>query len=231
METSMDPRPDLAARRAGWLLLLTAAATLVAVAGRVSADADLPTLAESLAAIGAARGSYGIGGAARLLSGITLAVGARFLLKTWIIRERLGTRAVPVLLAGSGHLTGLSGTCAVVLALAAPDPSEDAALDAITPATAVVDTLHGIAGKAGFSLAGLALIAAAYRQWRVGGVLRFIAPGSAIVGVAMQFVWAQAVIVVHRASGAAFVVWLVLIGFMLATGGVERIFASRVRAR
>ena len=27
METSIDPRPDTAARRAGWLLLLTAAAT------------------------------------------------------------------------------------------------------------------------------------------------------------------------------------------------------------
>ena len=35
METSIDPRPDPAARRAGWLLLLTAAATVVAVAGRV----------------------------------------------------------------------------------------------------------------------------------------------------------------------------------------------------
>ena len=76
METSIDPRPDRAARRAGWLLLLTAAATVVAVAGRVSAGADLETLEESLAAIGATRGSYGLGGAARLLSGITLAVGA-----------------------------------------------------------------------------------------------------------------------------------------------------------
>jgi len=37
METSIEPRRDLAARRAGWLLLLTAVATVVAVAGRVSA--------------------------------------------------------------------------------------------------------------------------------------------------------------------------------------------------
>ena len=231
MDTIMDPRPDPAARRAGWLLLLTAAATLVAVAGRVSAGADLPTFTESLAAIGTAPGSYGIGGAARVLSGITLAAGARFLLRTWIMRERLGTRSVPILLAGSGHLTALSGACAVVLALVAPDPSEAAALDAIAPATAVVDALHGIAGKAGFTLAGLALIAAAYRQWRVGGVLRFIAPGSAVVGCAMQLVWIDAVIVVHRVAGAAFMVWLVLIGFMLVTGRVERIFASGLLAK
>lgn len=230
METSIDPPPDPAARRAGWLLLLTAAATVVAVAGRVAAGADLPTLAESLAAIGAARVSYGIGGAARLLSGITLAVAARYLLRTWIMRERLGTRAVPVLLAGSGLLTGLSGACAVVLALVAPAPSE-AVADAIAPAMAVLDALHGIAGRAGFSLAGFALVAAAHRLWRVGGVLRFIAPGSAVVGVAMQLVWIHAVIVVHRVSGAAFVVWLALIGFMLVSGRVERIFAARVRGR
>ncbi|MDE0218809.1 MAG: hypothetical protein OXJ90_06040 [Spirochaetaceae bacterium] len=229
MEMSMDPGPDPAARRAGWWLLLTAAATVVAVAGRVAAGADLPTLAESLAAIGAARGSYGVGGAARLLSGITLAVGARYLLRTWIMRERLGTRAVPLLLAGSGIVTGLSGSCAVVLALVAPNPLEAAALDAIAPAMAILDSLHGVAGRAGFSLAGLALIAAAYRMWRIGDVLRFIAPGSAIVGVAMQLVWIHAVIVVHRVSGAAFVVWLTLIGFMLVTGRVERIFASRAR--
>ena len=99
------------------------------------------------------------------------------------------------------------------------------------PATAVVDALHGIAGKAGFTLAGLALIAAAYRQWRVGGVLRFIAPGSAVVGCAMQLVWIDAVIVVHRVAGAAFMVWLVLIGFMLVTGRVERIFASGLLAK
>ncbi|MDD9986281.1 MAG: hypothetical protein OXQ31_08435 [Spirochaetaceae bacterium] len=230
METSIHPRPDRAARRAGWLLLLTAAATVVAVAGRVSAGADLPTLEESLAAIGAARGSYGLGAAARLLSGITLAVGARFLLRIWIMRERLGTRAVPLLLTGSGALTALSGTCAVVLALVA-NPSEAAAFGATAPAMAILDSLHGVAGKAGFSLAGLALIAAAYRMWRVGGVLRFIAPGSAVVGVAMQLVWVHAVIVVHRVSGAAFVVWLTLIGIMLVTGRVERIFASLLRRK
>ena len=98
-----------------------------------------------------------------------------------------------------------------------------------TRAVPVLDTLHGITGKAGFSLAGLALIAAAYRMWSVGGALRFIAPGSAVVGVAMQLVWVHAVIVVHRASGAAFVVWLALIGFMLVSGRVERIFALRRR--
>ena len=231
MEPSIDLRPDDAARRAGWLLLITVAATVVAVAGRVSAGADLPTLEQSLAAIGAARRSYGLGGAARLLSGITLAVGARFLLRTWIMRERLGTRAVPLLLTGSGALTALSGACAVVLALVAPNPLAAAALDAIAPAMAILDTLYGVAGRAGFSLAGLALIAAAYRMWRVGDVLRFIAPGSAIVGVAMQLVWIHAVIVVHRVSGAAFVVWLTLIGIMLVTGRVERIFASRARGR
>ena len=71
-----DSAPDAAARRAGWLLLVTAVATVVAEYGRVAAGADLPTLAESLAAIALHRGWYGIGGMARMVSGITLCAGA-----------------------------------------------------------------------------------------------------------------------------------------------------------
>ena len=43
--------PDPAARKAGMLLLLTALASVIAIAGRVGAGADQPTLVESLAAI------------------------------------------------------------------------------------------------------------------------------------------------------------------------------------
>ena len=56
----------------GMLLILTAIATVVAVVGRVSADADQPTLAASLAAIAESRGLYGLGGAGRFVSGVTL---------------------------------------------------------------------------------------------------------------------------------------------------------------
>ena len=57
--THPSERPrDPAARMAGGLLILTALATLIAVIGRVSADADQPTLAESLTAISLNSGSY-----------------------------------------------------------------------------------------------------------------------------------------------------------------------------
>ena len=85
MESGMERQPDPAARRAGLLLILTAAATIVAVLGRVGAAADHSTLAESLVAISASKGLYGIGGAARFISGVTLIAGAWFLLRTWII--------------------------------------------------------------------------------------------------------------------------------------------------
>ena len=62
MQTSRQPGSEAAAgaaaaRKAGALLILTAAASLVAVGARVSADADQPTLAESLAAISESRAS------------------------------------------------------------------------------------------------------------------------------------------------------------------------------
>ena len=87
---------DNAARAAGIFLMLTALTTVVAVAARVSADADQDTLVESLVAISESKGLYGAGGAARIVSGITLIAAAWLLLQTWIIRLRLGTPAVPI---------------------------------------------------------------------------------------------------------------------------------------
>ncbi|MCE2465217.1 MAG: hypothetical protein J4G01_03930, partial [Dehalococcoidia bacterium] len=86
---------DQAARMAGLFLLLTAAATIVMVYARVSADADQPTLLESLRAIEANKAMYSLSGIARSISGLSLFIPALFLLKTWVIREGYGTRLVP----------------------------------------------------------------------------------------------------------------------------------------
>lgn len=223
----IQPR-DPAARTAGWLLLVTAIATVVAVVGRVSAT-DLTALAQSLAAIGANSEQFGIGGAARFISGLTLLAGACFLLRTWIMRQRLGSRLVPVLLGISGVATALSGACGVALAIAVPESSNVDDLASVAPTTILALNLYWITGKIGFSLAGLGLIAAAYRQWCVGGFLRPIAPVSAIIGGAMQLIWADATIGIHYITGPAFVLWLVAIGVMLVTGRVEKRFTTLVK--
>ncbi len=208
------------ARVAGALLLLTALATAVAVIGRVAADADQAALAESLASISDARGLYGLGGAARLISGITLLGAAWYLSRTWIIRERLGTPLVPILLAASGAFTAVSGACALLLAVSAPNVVETS----VAPLMENSELLRWLTGKIGFAAAGLALIVAARCQWKVGGELRYIAPASLVIGIAMQFIWFDAVTFVHRVSGVAFLVWLVAVGGMLFTGRVERLF-------
>ena len=210
------------ARTAGALLLLTAGATVVSVMARLSADADQPTLTESLAAIADSRWLYGIGGAARLVSGLTLLAAAWFLLRTWIIRERLATPIVPALLGVSGVVTGLSGVCAVVLAASAPE-AQGAVISGPIETT---DYLRWLTGKIGFTAAGLALIGATRYQWKAGGGLRYISPASAVIGIAMLFIWVDAATIVHPISGAAFFVWLAVVGLMLATGRVERRFAT-----
>ena len=213
---------DSSARKAGALLLLTAVATVVSVMARLSADADQATVAESLAAIADSRWFYGVGGAARLVSGITLLAAACFLLRTWIIRERLATPLVPALLGVSGVVTGLSGVCAVVLAASAPEaPSA-----AISGSTETIHYLRWLTGKIGFTVAGLALIGAARYQWKAGGGLKLISPASAVIGIAMLLIWVDAATVIHPISGAAFFVWLAVVGVMLVTGRVERRFAA-----
>ena len=225
-DSCAEPSRDRSARTAGALLILTAVATAVAVVGRVAADADQPTLSESMVAIALERWLYLAGGAARLVSGITLIAAAWLLLRTWIIRERLGTPLVPALLVASGLFTAVSGLCAVGLAASVPDAEATAAIYDYSRAgsVAVVADLRWLTGKVGFAAAGLALIVAARYQWRAGETLRRIAPATAALGVAMQFIWIDAATLAHRITGPAFFVWLVLIGAMLLTGRVERHF-------
>ena len=222
MTTAVGRPRDPAVRGAGLLLLLTAAATVVMVFARVAADADQPDLLESIRAIAANKAMYSASGAARLVSGLTLIAAAWFLWRTWVVRERFGSPRVPILLAVSGAFTAVSGVCALALA-ASTAASEIAAVDASTEAIANV---RWVTGKLGFAAAGLALLAAAERQWKAGGAIRRIAPASLALGIAMQFIWVDAATIIHRISGIAFVLWLVAIALMLLTGRVERHFAA-----
>ena len=133
-----------------------------------------------------------------------------------------------MLLGISGVATALSGAFGIALAISAPEPSAVDGSTSVAPATALVLNLFWITGKVGFSLAGLALIAAGLRQWRVGGFLRPVAPVSVIIGGAMQLIWTGATIGAHYLAGPAFVLWLVAIGLMLVTGRVEKRFAALV---
>ena len=221
--------PDAAAHKAGILLLITALASVIAVAGRVGAGADQPTLVESVATISNNRGLFGAGGAGRFVSGVTLIAAAWLLLRTWIIRERLGTPFVPLLFIASGIFTGVSGACAVAMAASVPEPSNTVP-SSVNTSIETMAFIRWFAGKIGFAAAGMALIIAARFQWKVGGALRRIAPITAIQGIAMQFIWIDSATIAHPIIGAIFFVWLVAIGGMLATGRVERHFRDMVRS-
>ena len=80
------------------------------------------------------------------------------------------------------------------------------------------DAARWITGKIGFTLAGLGLIALGPVQWRVGGRLKVSAVADVIIGVAMLFIWVDAATVMHRVSGIAFLVWLIVSGVWLTAG-------------
>ena len=195
------------------------------VFARIAADADHPSLAKSMVAIANNRAMYGLSGAARLLSGITLMAAAWYLLQTWIIRERLGTPFVPVLFAASGIITALSGALAIALAVSVPDAPDPGVFVTADSSTEKINLLRWLTGKIGFTLMGLALLVATPYLWKAGGALRYISVPSAAIGIAMQFIWSDAATIMHRISGIAIFAWLVLIGIMLLTGRIERQFA------
>lgn len=193
--------------------------TAVAVVGRVAADADQPTLDESITAISDNAVLYGIGGLGRLVSGITLVVGAWLLLGTWIIKERFATPLVPILFIVSGVFTLLSGACALILTAADPN--------SIDTTTEAIATLRWLTGKLGFTAAGAALIVAAHYQWMIGGALKRIAPGGFVLGIAMFLIWIDLSTTIHGIIGTIFFLWLIAVGTMLATGRTERLFVEK----
>ena len=199
------------------------------VVTRVSADVDQPTLWASLIAIALNRAMYGLSGAARLLSGVTLMAAAWYLLQTWIIRERLATPLVPALFVVSGIVTAVSGASAIALAASVSIPSDidniGIPLSAVDTSTETIADLRWFTGKIGFTLMGLALLVATPYQWKAGGLFRYISVVTAAIGIAMQFIWLDAATIMHRISGIAIFAWLVLIGIMLLTGRIERQFA------
>ena len=223
-EAPSDGSPDRMARLGGWMLLATAAVTAVMVYARVASDTDQATFAESLRVVADNRGMYGLFGASRLVSGLTLLAAGWCLLCTWIIRDRWARPWVPYLFAASGVCTAVSGVCAILIAIQADGGS--ASLSVAT-GVGVVDNLRWIVRKVGFTAAGLALIVAAWFQWQVGGTLRRVAPASAVLGVAMQIIWLPAPSIVHQVVGSLFFLWMLGIGTMLATGRVEQHFLAR----
>ena len=86
-------------------------------------------------------------------------------------------------------------------------------------------------GKIGFAIAGLALVLASHCQWKVGGVLRYVSPASAALGIAMQFIWVDSATVAHPVIGTAFFLWMVTIGMILLTGRTERLFTRFIDNR
>ncbi len=76
---------------------------------------------------------------------------------------------------------------------------------------------RGLAGNIGNSLIGLALILLGPTQWRSGGMMKPLALLGTIIGVAMILVWWDAATMLHRASGAGFIIWLVVTALVLIT--------------
>ena len=206
---------DSPQRRVGLLLLFTALATVVSVFARVSAGADQPTLAESLAAISENQAAYLAGGTARLVSGVAL------LLAGWFLRGVLtvpGSPAVQVtsfLLIASGALTAASGVSAVALGASAPGLTGSVNSGTVPSLVQFLADLRWLTGKTGFTAAGLGLAAAAIPMWKPGGAFRIVALASVAVGVAMLFIWVDAATFMHRITGPAFLVWTIVVGCIL----------------
>ena len=215
------------ARTAGLLLLLTALATGVSVVTRLAGSQEPPADSPLYVPVILDTNLYALAGAARVVSGLALLAMAILCWRRPMPANRATAMGMAVALLGiSGVVTAASGAC--MLALAAAVPATDVGSSAL-PSLAAVGGIPGwveplnearsITGKAGFTLAGLGLAALALAQWRIGGLLlKTGAVVSAVIGVAMLFIWVDAATAMHRISGIAFLLWLIGYGGGLAVG-------------
>ena len=208
---------DAPHRRAGLLLLFTALATVVSVFARVSADADQPTFAESLAAISENHAAYLAGGTARFVSGVSLLLAGWFLRRVLTLPGNPAVQVTSFLLIASGALTAVSGVSAVALGVSAPGLTGSTNSRTVPSLIQFLADLRWLTGKAGFTAAGLGLAAAAIPMWKSGGTFRIVAPASVVAGVAMLFIWIDAATFMHRVTGPAFLVWTIVVGCVLLT--------------
>ena len=237
-------------RTAGIFLLLTALATAISVPARLAADADATPLTDSLtqrmsldateiarlemserlAAIGSASNAYGLGGAARLAGGVTLLVAGVYLWRAMRMYHPAAMGLAALLLAASGIASAVSGASAVALAALASEPLATAVLPPgavfMSGTEEALFTIRWLTGTIGFTLAGLGLVALAPVQWRMGGILRVTAVVDTVLGVAMLFIWLDAATVVHRITGVAFLIWLIVVGLWLVIPRLRTIGAS-----
>ena len=211
-------------RLSGLLLLLTAAATAVSVVTRLNSSMEplagspvqLPIILDT--------GQYVIAGAARALSGLALLAAGVFLWRC-LPEQNWMADAATRLLEASGIVTAASGVCMLALAVMIPEGQPGNTLSSVAPIdrgvidwVGSVDLSRWVTGKVGFTLAGLGLIALGPVQWRVGGLLKISAVADVIIGVAMLFIWVDAATMMHRVSGIAFLLWLIISGVWLVAG-------------
>lgn len=197
------------------------------VVARVAADTDKGTLVESMRAIASNGAMYSLSASARFLSGLTLIGAGWFLLRIWKTRCQRTSPVAPYLFIVSGAGTVVSGACAIGLSFYLAPLAESLFVSDEVPALlATLSEVRKIAGKVGFAIAGVALVVSALYQWRLGGAARLVATVSVILGIAMQFIWIDAATIIHRSVGAVFFLWLLVIGLMLATGQVERLYLA-----
>ena len=214
------------ARTAGLLFLLTALATGVSVVARLVGSQEPPPDSTLYVPVILDTNLYAVAGAARVVSGLALlAWGVLCWRRMMPPGGAAAMRAATALLGMSGIVTAASGACMLALAAAVPEITAGSSLASLAATWDIpgwvepLNEARSITGKAGFTLAGLGLVALAPAQWRIGGrLLQTGAVASAAIGIAMLFIWVDAATVMHRISGIAFLIWLIVYGGGLTVG-------------
>ncbi len=188
---------------AAFILILAALAAVVMVWTRLQADFDQPTIEQSFRAIDDNSVWVTFHGAARIWLGAFLISSQSMIGLMLVSNHRRAFNLGRVLLSLGGIAFIMSGVITVMM------PGAVAFGEVFGIDGESYHSYRQIAGNIGSSFIGLALIAMVPIQWRTGGVTKTTAILGIIAGVGMLLVWWDAASLMHRITGAVFLIWLV----------------------
>ncbi len=209
------------------LLGLYALALLVMIISRVSSGADQSTAEESIRMIGVNSGWYvGIPLAALTAGFLLVAVAAVSyrVFRIWEPTLALLGSLLFLSAAGAVCLGAIGGlTLAQEYGGAFPAQAPPALVESVVGTYTAIEPLRALAGRVGFTFAGLGLLTWSGLITFTGAAPRWFGWLGLPVGAVMFFIWVPDASAMHRIGGIAYILWLTLLaGWLFVRGTTER---------
>ena len=207
------------------VLVLYCVAQVVTIATRIASGTDQPDVTNSVLMLTVNHGWYVASKIANLVAAFLLLTLAVMLYRVFYACDRTLAGLSATLFLAAGVLWLFSSVAGLALAEIYGGPASESALltrGSQFSAFSTIEPVRAIAGRTGFTAAGLALISLSTLIALARPLPRWLGWSGWMIGLAMFFIWDPEATTMHRLGGAALLVWFLLVAVLLAWKGATK---------